>query len=71
MLAAAAVRHVQCSEALLVDSLLHSVEFAVCLLPRMAAGWTMAGALSNPWSWIDPGAFALVGAGAAALARHW
>lgn len=26
----------------------------------------MIGAQSNPWSWIDPGAFALVGAGKAA-----
>lgn len=26
--------------------------------------WTAIGAQSNPWSWIDPGAFALVGAGA-------
>ncbi|WIA10530.1 hypothetical protein OEZ86_000660 [Tetradesmus obliquus] len=31
---------------------------------QLLSSWTMAGALSNPWSWIDPGAFALVGAGA-------
>eukprot|EP00878_Enallax_costatus_P009157 GHUV01009572.1.p1 GENE.GHUV01009572.1~~GHUV01009572.1.p1 ORF type:complete len:712 (+),score=175.93 GHUV01009572.1:218-2353(+) len=31
---------------------------------QLLSRWTTAGALSNPWSWIDPGAFALVGAGA-------
>ena len=30
---------------------------------RLAA-WVGAAASSNPWSWIDPGAFAMVGAGA-------
>lgn len=42
---------------------------AVWLMHWLRAGWTMAGALSNPWSWIDPGAFALVGAGAAAVSK--
>eukprot|EP00879_Flechtneria_rotunda_P016612 GHRR01017382.1.p1 GENE.GHRR01017382.1~~GHRR01017382.1.p1 ORF type:complete len:460 (+),score=151.82 GHRR01017382.1:797-2176(+) len=28
------------------------------------SSWTTIGTLTNPWSWVDPGAFALVGAGA-------
>ncbi|KAF8068428.1 clcD [Scenedesmus sp. PABB004] len=31
---------------------------------QLLSSWTTAGTASNPWSWIDPGAFALVGAGA-------
>jgi hypothetical protein len=35
----------------------------LCIAYVVLAEWTMIGAQSNPWSWIDPGAFALVGAG--------
>ncbi|KAI8462301.1 MAG: voltage gated chloride channel-domain-containing protein, partial [Monoraphidium minutum] len=31
---------------------------------KQLAAWVGADAMANPWSWIDPGAFALVGAGA-------
>ena len=34
------------------------------LPPGLPAAVWIGAASSNPWSWIDPGAFALVGAGA-------
>jgi hypothetical protein len=49
------------------DSLCHAVLCWACSLtypPHLTQPeWTSIGASSNPWSWIDPGAFALVGAG--------
>jgi len=40
----------------------HQVDCGLCAV-YVCAEWTAIGAQSNPWSWIDPGAFALVGAG--------